>query len=779
MTVEISAAELVANIRAKMDALPGDMAKAEQIVQNGAKNMQSGANTAGTGVGAKLGEGIKTGLSSFLGGGVGMLAGGAIAGGVALLTKEVIGTASELAELGRQSDRVGASFTQLWGSEAPDAMAKLRDASQGTISDMDLMLAANKASMLGVGSGVGDLTKLMQVAQERGRAMGLTTSQAFSDIVTGIGRMSPLILDNLGIVTGGEKTYAAYAASIGKAADALTDAEKKQALVNLVTAEATQGVADSAGQHEALAAAKANLRAEIGKNIDSWIQESGAIDAVTAAMQRRVASMQTYDERKAATAGREGQLQGAIRGLIDDRRELAGGWSRESGRAATEVNAQRLVHLSAEIDRLSEAYARGKVPAYEYQDRLRAIHTELAQLAGTSLPGVITMGEVYTNQQRVMASATSVTEVETARMAERMAEMESQGYAAAAGAQAAADGARAAGAGASAGSVGVDEMTAAMEYGAAKAAEYAAAMAAAASASDPRARALQTARQLNPYARDPSSQYSVDTSAAAGGAMGYGVHYGAVQRAVESTRWSTDQRRSAAVAAEREIGRARGGASRSAYEAEEKQAEQHYSRMVGIIQSALSPTAVTAADLAAAAAGTYVDKWDEYVRQIRMPDSGMDAAAIAEQERLFYSGQMLDQVNWAAIVSDVERKVAEEAGKEALLAEAMRRVQAAGIGASQVDVAQTLGLGTPQMMAAAQAEALQQGMTAAGMAVTFTETWRAEFEGQAERWTDMGAMAVQWMATGMERGATPQVTGLLVSLLAPRLYDALTGGRRP
>ena len=35
--------------------------------------------------------------------------------------------------------------------------------------------------------------------QVRGRAMGLSTTQAFGDIVTGIGRMSPLILDNLGI----------------------------------------------------------------------------------------------------------------------------------------------------------------------------------------------------------------------------------------------------------------------------------------------------------------------------------------------------------------------------------------------------------------------------------------------------------------------------------------------------------------------------------------------------------------------------------------------------
>ena len=85
--------------------------------------------------------------------------------------------------------------------------------------------------MLGVGESAEQLAQLMEVAAMRGRAMGLTTTQAFNDIVTGIGRMSPMILDNLGIVTGGEKTFEEYAASIGKAADALTDAEKKQALI--------------------------------------------------------------------------------------------------------------------------------------------------------------------------------------------------------------------------------------------------------------------------------------------------------------------------------------------------------------------------------------------------------------------------------------------------------------------------------------------------------------------------------------------------------------------
>lgn len=64
--------------------------------------------------------------------------------------------------------------------------------------------------------------------------MGISTTQAFNDIVTGLGRMSPLILDNLGITVDLEATTAKYAATLGKSADALTDAERKQALVNAV-----------------------------------------------------------------------------------------------------------------------------------------------------------------------------------------------------------------------------------------------------------------------------------------------------------------------------------------------------------------------------------------------------------------------------------------------------------------------------------------------------------------------------------------------------------------
>ena len=90
-----------------------------------------------------------------------------------------------------------------FGKDADQIIKKLRDVSKGTVSNTDLIVSANKAMALNVTQDLGTMADLMEVARVRGQALGLDTTQAFNDIVTGIGRGSPLILDNLGIITKG------------------------------------------------------------------------------------------------------------------------------------------------------------------------------------------------------------------------------------------------------------------------------------------------------------------------------------------------------------------------------------------------------------------------------------------------------------------------------------------------------------------------------------------------------------------------------------------------
>lgn len=120
------------------------------------------------------------------------------------------------------------------GYNSDRLIKSLTDASKSTVATSDLMLSANRAMALGVGNNMEDITTLMEIARAKGQAMGLTTTQAFDNIVTGIGRASPLILDNLGITIKQAEAQDLYAKKLGKSAEELTEAEKKQALFNAV-----------------------------------------------------------------------------------------------------------------------------------------------------------------------------------------------------------------------------------------------------------------------------------------------------------------------------------------------------------------------------------------------------------------------------------------------------------------------------------------------------------------------------------------------------------------
>jgi len=110
---------------------------------------------------------------------------------------------------------------------------------------------------------------------------GRTTTEAFDDIVIGLGRMSPRILDNIGITLEAETVYEEYARSIGKSASALTDAEKKQALMAAALADGNRMIAEAGGltlttaEHFMVLDAKLQ---DVKEDIGELIIETGAVD---------------------------------------------------------------------------------------------------------------------------------------------------------------------------------------------------------------------------------------------------------------------------------------------------------------------------------------------------------------------------------------------------------------------------------------------------------------------------------------------------------------------
>lgn len=193
---------------------------------------------------------------------------------------EAVVGVSKLAEANRAVESSFEGLATQAGASSEQMLDALDTAAAGTISDYDLMLSANKAMQLGVADSAQEMADLMEMARTRGQSMGLTAQQAFGDIVTGLGRGSALILDNLGIVVDLESAYSSYATQLGKTAESLTEAEKKQALINeTMRQSATAGIEPLASNFERMDAAMANLKVSMGDLFGPAV--TAAVNAVT------------------------------------------------------------------------------------------------------------------------------------------------------------------------------------------------------------------------------------------------------------------------------------------------------------------------------------------------------------------------------------------------------------------------------------------------------------------------------------------------------------------
>ena len=94
------------------------------------------------------------------------------------------------------------------------------------------MTQANNAMLLGITDSEDQMAEMFDVAQRLAQGLGKDTAFGIESLVTGLGRQSKLMLDNLGIMIDVNKANDAYATKLGKTASQLTDAERKQAFVN-------------------------------------------------------------------------------------------------------------------------------------------------------------------------------------------------------------------------------------------------------------------------------------------------------------------------------------------------------------------------------------------------------------------------------------------------------------------------------------------------------------------------------------------------------------------
>jgi hypothetical protein len=114
--------------------------------------------------------------------------------GAAFAGAQIISFAQDAMRLGDELRKVSAGFAR-FGGEAN--LEQLRRSTRGLVTDLELMKQATKAGTFGIG--IGEMGNLLAFATRRAQETGQEVEYLVNSIVTGIGRKSPLILDNLGI----------------------------------------------------------------------------------------------------------------------------------------------------------------------------------------------------------------------------------------------------------------------------------------------------------------------------------------------------------------------------------------------------------------------------------------------------------------------------------------------------------------------------------------------------------------------------------------------------
>ena len=194
-----------------------------------------------------------------------------------LITKGLIDLTKEFAKTEGVANGFDSLSRSIGGSA--DSLDKLKASTNNTVSNFELMKEANNAVMLGVVKSDDEMAQLFDTAQRLGQALGVDTVDSIQSLVTGMGRQSKRMLDNLGIIVKSQDAYDRYADKLDLSASSLTDAQKKEAFNQEVLRISKQMVDELGDEYistqqkiEAMEASAANMRVELGQALEPAVR---------------------------------------------------------------------------------------------------------------------------------------------------------------------------------------------------------------------------------------------------------------------------------------------------------------------------------------------------------------------------------------------------------------------------------------------------------------------------------------------------------------------------
>lgn len=275
-------------------------------------------------------------------------------------------------EVAAKAEGITRAFTKLNNTSL---LTSLRKETKGLISDLVLMQSSVKADRFGIP--INNLGKYLKFAQQRAQETGQSVDYLTESIINGLGRKSPLILDNLGISAARLKAEMKKGLDFTQATTKIVEEElKKQGDLSLTSADkATQ------------ASVKwENAQLKIGNGLkwlsDKWNEFSGNVaDAVgSMAGDSRTAS-QVFDDQNKRVA----DLNVNILPLIDkydklkDKVKLTYGQSKELDDEHKEMLdlvgqiTAAMPHLRTEFDQYGRAIGFSSEEARKFIETQKAI----------------------------------------------------------------------------------------------------------------------------------------------------------------------------------------------------------------------------------------------------------------------------------------------------------------------------------------------------------------------------------------------------------------------
>jgi hypothetical protein len=161
--------------------------------------------------------------------------------------------AAESIQLATKMEGVQAAFNRL---NDPNLLSNLRAATAGTVDDLKLMQTAVKADNFRIPMDV--LAKGLEFAQRRAQATGESVDYMVDSFVTGLGRQSVMILDNLGISASELRERMAEGATMAEAVGQIMDEEFEKVGARVTT---------TSMKIDQQRAAITNLKSEIGEKL--------------------------------------------------------------------------------------------------------------------------------------------------------------------------------------------------------------------------------------------------------------------------------------------------------------------------------------------------------------------------------------------------------------------------------------------------------------------------------------------------------------------------------